>query len=84
MGRKDQSRGPKLFYFLDLEKEIAEDHILRKIAAFLGLSFLYKKVESLYGYNGNESVDPVVIFKIGLMAIFSIFLRSGSWLVRFD
>jgi transposase len=83
MGRKDQSRSSKLFYFLDLEKQIAEDHILRKIDAVLELSFLYEKVKGLYGYNGNESVDPVVIFKMWLIGyvctgIFSIFPRSGS------
>jgi transposase len=70
MGRKDQSRSSKLFYFLDLEKEIPEDHILRKIDAVLDLSFLYEKVKGLYGYNGNESVDPVVIFKIWLIGYF--------------
>jgi transposase len=67
MGRKNQSRSSKLFYFLDLEKEIPEDHILRKIDAVLDLSFLYEKVKGLYGYNGNESVDPVVIFKMWLI-----------------
>lgn len=67
MGRKDQSRSSKLFYILDLEKEIPEDHILRKIDALLDLSFLYEKVKGLYGYNGNESVDPVVIFKMWLI-----------------
>jgi len=44
MGRKDQSRSSKPFYVLDLEKEIPEDHILRKIDALLDLSFLYKKM----------------------------------------
>jgi transposase len=67
MGRKDQSRSSKLFYLLDLEKEIPEDHILRKIDRVLDLSFLYEEVKSLYGYNGNESVDPVVIFKMWLI-----------------
>jgi transposase len=74
MGRKDQSRSSKLFYILDLEKEVPKDHILRKIDSLLDFSFLYKKVESLYGYNGNESVDPVVIFKMWLIGyLFSIF-----------
>jgi transposase len=67
MGRKDQSRSLKLFYILDLERQIPKDHILRKIDAVLDLSFLYEKVKGLYGYNGNESIDPVVIFKMWLI-----------------
>jgi transposase len=67
MGRKDQSRSSKLFYILDLERQIPRDHILRKIDAVLDLSFLYEKVKGLYGYNGNESIDPVAIFKMWLI-----------------
>jgi transposase len=46
---------------------IAEDHILRRIDKALDLSFVREEVRGCYGYNGNPSVDPVVLMKMMLL-----------------
>jgi len=46
---------------------IPEDHILRRIDKALDLSFVRDEVRGCYGYNGNLSVDPVVLMKMMLL-----------------
>jgi transposase len=64
---------PKLFYHgLSLERRIPQDHPLRKVKKFIDFTFARADVENLYGKNGNESIDPVVILKL----IFLLFYEN--------
>ena len=64
-GKKDIV--PQLFYQVTLEDLVAKDNFYRKINATLDLNFLYKATSHYYGEEGQESIDPVVFFKICLV-----------------
>lgn len=51
-------------YGVDLDKRVRLDTLLRKIAQLVDFSFVREEVHSLYGRNGNESVDPEIILKL--------------------
>lgn len=64
LGKPNQLQ-PKLFYnSLSLEQRVHEHHPLRKIKNRIDFSFIRSEVEDLYGYNGNQSIDPAVILKL--------------------
>jgi len=42
-------------------------NLIRQLDSALDLHFLYKATESYYGDEGQESIDPVVFFKICLV-----------------
>jgi transposase len=68
MGTQPSNRQPALFsYHIDLERRVAADHLLRKVAAVLDLSFVLPTVRHCYGRSGNVSVDPRVILKLLLL-----------------
>jgi transposase len=52
---------------LSLEELVPQDHPLRKLQAVLKTDFIYDETAGLYGYNGNISVNPVVVVKIVLL-----------------
>jgi len=56
---------PELFsYQVNLEKRVRPDHPLRQVAKAVDFGFVRAEVASLYGRNGNESVDPVILMKM--------------------
>jgi transposase len=57
---------PKIMYQVSLETLVSKDNFYRQLNAALDLSFLYKETASYYGSEGQESIDPVVFFKICL------------------
>jgi transposase len=57
---------PKLMYQVHLGNLVPKDNFYRKLEEVLDMSFLYKETESYYGTEGQESIDPVVFFKICL------------------
>lgn len=64
LGKPNQLQ-PKLFYnSFSLEQRVHEDHPLRKIKNLIDFSFIRSEVKELYGYNGNQSIDPAVILKL--------------------
>jgi len=64
LGKPNQLQ-PKLFYnSFSLEQRVHKDHPLRKIKNLIDFSFIRSEVKDLYGYNGNQSVDPAVILKL--------------------
>jgi transposase len=68
MGTQPSDRQPALFsYHVDLESRIGGEHLLRKVAAVLDLSFVLPGVRHCYGRSGNVSVDPRVIMKMLLL-----------------
>jgi len=64
LGKPNQLQ-PKLFYnSFSIEQRIHKDHPLRKIKNLTDFSFIRSEVRDLYGYNGNQSIDPAVILKL--------------------
>ncbi|TAN39147.1 MAG: transposase [Verrucomicrobia bacterium] len=66
MGRQPPQK--ELFsYHVDLDRRVRANHPLRRIHALLDGERLRQQVRSCYGYNGHESVDPVIIMKLLLL-----------------
>jgi transposase len=66
-----QKLQPKLFYHsINLEHRIPDNHPLRKIDRVVDFNFVRREVQSLYGTNGNKSVDPIVILKLMFLLFF--------------
>ena len=58
---------PKQFYVVSLDDLVAPDNLYRRLNAAIDLHFLYSVTAQYYGVEGNESIDPVVFFKIMLV-----------------
>jgi len=58
---------PQLFYHTSLEKLVPADNMYRMLNHTLDLQFLYPATRHYYGKEGQESIDPVVFFKILLV-----------------
>lgn len=58
---------PKLMYQVHLYDLVANDNFYRKLDSVLDLHFLYEATANYYGNEGQESIDPVVFFKICLV-----------------
>jgi len=68
-GRKEYT--PKMIYQLYLDDMVPKDNFYRMVDAALDLSFLYQETKKFYGTEGQESIDPVVFFKICLVGYFN-------------
>lgn len=64
-GRKDIQ--PKMMYQVNIDSFVATDNFYRQLSQTLDLSFLYAATAPYYGTEGQESIDPVVFFKICLV-----------------
>jgi transposase len=64
-GRKELHS--KMMYQIILSDLVPESNIYRLIDRELDLKYLYKATERYYGVEGQESIDPVVFFKICLV-----------------
>src|SRR5215204_2863076 len=58
---------PKMLYAITLEQMVPADNFYRRLKNVLELNWLYKATEKYYGHEGQESIDPVVFFKICLI-----------------
>lgn len=58
---------PKLLYQIHLNGLVPADNFYRKLDSALDLGFLYQETASYYGAEGQESIDPVVFFKLCLV-----------------
>ncbi len=69
MGTQDGQ--PGLFsYQINLDKRVRSENPLRRVNEAIDFTFVRAEVASLYGVNGNESVDPAVILKMMLLLFF--------------
>ena len=68
MGRHDDQQ--PLYCFVDLDERVPLHHPLRRLRNLIDFSFARAEVAALYGYNGNESVDPEVILKLLFLLFF--------------
>jgi transposase len=64
-GKKDYTE--KLFLNFQLSDKVPEDNFYRKLKGLLNLDWLYKATSKYYGSEGQESIDPVVFFKLILI-----------------
>jgi transposase len=64
-----------------LEDLVPQDHLLRKIQAILDTEFIREKTRPFYSDKGRPSVDPVVLFKMELIA-YLYGIRSDRRLVE--
>lgn len=73
---------PQLFYELSLERLVPQDNFYRQIEQNLDLHFLYKATKDYYGTEGQQSIDPVVFFKILLVGYLNN-INSDRALLRY-
>lgn len=64
-GRKSYQE--KLYTNFQLSDRVPADNLYRKLDKELDLHFLYKRTGKYYGTEGQESIDPVVFFKLMLV-----------------
>ena len=80
MGRRNQGQG-QLFYEFRLDEVIPDDHLVRQIAAFLDLSWVYAELAPYYSEIGRPSIDPVLMIRMLIMGyVFAI--RSERQICR--
>ena len=57
----------RLFYQVSLHDLVPQDNYYRHLSQVLDLQWIYRATAKFYGSEGNESIDPVVFFKILLV-----------------
>jgi len=73
---------PKMMYQVSLDSLVSKDNFYRQVNAALDLSFIYKETSIYYGSEGQESIDPVVFFKICLVGYLNN-INSDRRLIEF-
>lgn len=64
-GRKDYQ--PKILYQVYLDDLVPQDNFYRQLIKAVDFHFLYTSTAEYYGSEGQESIDPVVFFKLCLV-----------------
>lgn len=62
LGKKDYK--PKMFYTIQMDQLVPDDHELRKILSLVDFRFVRTKVKDKYSHTGQPGVDPEVIIKL--------------------
>jgi transposase len=57
----------KLFAFFQLSDRVPPENFYRRLKEALNLQWLYKATKIYYGTEGQQSIDPVVFFKLMLI-----------------
>ena len=57
----------KLFTNFQLSDRVPADNFYRRLKEVLNLQWLYKATKQYYGTEGQQSIDPVVFFKLMLI-----------------
>ncbi|MBS1574062.1 MAG: IS1182 family transposase, partial [Bacteroidetes bacterium] len=57
----------KLFTNFQLSNRVPEDNFYRRLKSVLELPWLYKATKKYYGSEGQQSIDPIVFFKLMLI-----------------
>src|ERR671937_2275106 len=71
----------KLFYSFWLEEVVPEDHLVRKIAAVLDLSWVHAELDPHYSQTGRPSIDPELMIRM-LIIGYGFAIRSERLLCR--
>ena len=80
MGRLNQDQG-QLFYSFNLDEAVPDDHLVRKIAAVLDLSWVHGELAAYYSPLGRPSIDPVLMIRM-LIVGYVFAIRSERALCR--
>jgi transposase len=56
-----------MMYQVSLDNLVPKEHFYRQLDASINLSYLYSATKKYYGREGQDSIDPVVFFKILLV-----------------
>jgi transposase len=80
MGRLNHDQG-QLFYSFSLEEAVPDDHLVRKIAAVLDLSWVHADLAPHYPDNGRPSIDPQLMIRM-LIIGYLFAIRSERALCR--
>ena len=73
---------PQLFVSVNLLDMVPADNFYRKLLTELDLRFIYRATKKYYGKEGQESIDPVVFFKILLVGYLNN-INSDRQLIAF-
>lgn len=73
---------PKMLYSISLSDLVPENNFYRRLLKGLDLHWLYKETTTYYGTEGQESIDPVVFFKICMIGYINN-IASDRKLVEF-
>ena len=63
MGRLNHDQ-EQLFYSFRLEEAVPQDHLIRKIAAVVDLSWLHSELAPFYPKMGRPSIDPELMIRM--------------------
>ena len=80
MGRLNHDQR-QLFYSFSLEEAVPDDHLVRKIAAVLDLSWVRAELAPHYPDNGRPSIDPQLMIRM-LIIGYLFAIRSERALCR--
>ena len=80
MGRRTQDQG-QLFYSFNLDAAVPDDHLVRRIAAVLDLSWVHDELAPHYSSIGRPSIDPVLMIRM-LVIGYVFAIRSERALCR--
>ena len=58
---------PKLLYSISLQELVPKNNFYQRLLSLIDFHWIYKQTASYYGSEGQESIDPVVFFKILLV-----------------
>src|SRR6185312_7568433 len=80
MGQRKKHQG-QLFYEFCLDDVVPDDHLVRKIAGLLDLSWIYSALAPYYSEIGRPSIDPVLMIRMLIIGyVFAI--RSERQICR--
>ena len=78
MGRRTEDQG-QLFYSFNLDAAIPDDHLVRRIAAVLDLSWVHNELAPHYSPIGRPSIDPVLMIRMLVVGyVFAIRSERGA------
>jgi transposase len=77
MGQHDRSEA--LFYYFRLEDQVPETHLLRLIEKHVSFAFVREKLKDSYSGTSRPSIDPELLLRILLIAIYTASPASASW-----
>ena len=80
MGRRNHDQ-EQFFYSFRLDEAVPNDHLVRKIAAVLDLSWVHSELAPFYPKLGRPSIDPVMMIRM-LVIGYVFAIRSERALCR--
>src|SRR6202521_4326075 len=80
MGRRNHDQ-EQFFYSFRLDEAVPDDHLVRKIAAVLDLSWVHSELAPFYPNLGRPSIDPVLMIRM-LIVGYVFAIRSERALCR--